>query len=83
VCSLRKGRTVCRQEELFERLRPWLSDERCCTCDCLQGALVQLELDGGENAGRLVEAHKVPSERMHPCLGCDPCPPGETWAGYI
>jgi hypothetical protein len=83
VRSPAKTKTENPQNVLLERLRPWLSEERCRTCDCFQGALVQLELDGGESAKRLVEAHRVPSEQMHACLGCDPCLPAEAWVKYI
>ncbi len=72
-----------RTATLFEKLRPWLEDERCLTCDCLQGALVQAELDGGEETAALVEPLKVPRERMHHCLGCDPCPPAGALSEYL
>ncbi len=71
------------QKTLWEKLGPWLKEARCRSCDCLQGALVQMELDGGERVGALVAEHKVPSEQMHSCLGCDPCPPGEAWTDYV
>lgn len=72
-----------RARDLFEKLRPWLDDDRCRTCDCLQGALTQIELDDETDTKELVSPHKVTREQMHPCLGCNPCPPAEAWAEYI
>lgn len=71
------------EKALFEKLQPWLGVERCKTCDCLQGALVQLELDGGEEVAALVSEHKVLSGQIHSCRGCDPCPPAAAWSDYI
>ncbi|MHC4503573.1 MAG: hypothetical protein ACYTFI_09730 [Planctomycetota bacterium] len=68
---------------LFDKLRRSLDEERCRTCDCLQGALAQMELDGGEGMAARVEPHKVGRDRMHHCLGCDPCPPAEALSDYI
>ncbi len=67
---------------LFDKLKPWLEEERCRTCECLQGALVQIELDGGEEAKALVEPRQVAFGQMHRCLGCEPCPPAKVWAEY-
>ncbi len=71
------------QTELFEKLRAWPNEERCRTCDCLQGALTQLEIDGDGQLKALAAKHRIPSEQMHACLGCDPCPPAEFWAEYV
>lgn len=82
-CPPGEGKAAGARRTLFEKLRPWLEDERCLTCDCLQGALVQAELDGGEETAALVEPLKVPRERMHHCLGCEPCPPAEALSEYL
>ena len=68
---------------LFDKLRLSLDEERCTTCDCLQGALTQMELDGEDGVARLIGPHKVGRDRMHHCLGCDPCPPAEALSDYI
>ena len=70
-------------KELFEQLKPWLKKKQCRTCDCTQGALVELELSGDEELKRLVAPHRVPTNEVHGCLGCDPCPPGAAWAFLI
>ena len=55
----------------------------CGTCECFQGFLVQLELDAAENVSDIVSLHKVSIDWMHGCLGCDPCPPGVSFAAYL
>ena len=70
-------------EALLTALRRVVRREECCSCDCLQGFLTQLEMDAEPAATELIEPLKVPSTQMHGCLGCDPCPPGSTFAGYL
>ena len=55
----------------------------CRTCDCFQGLLTQLEIDAEEDVTDLTAILKVPTHKMHGCLGCDPCPPGEVFADYL
>jgi len=55
----------------------------CLTCDCLQGLLTQLELDCPEDVRDLIGRLKIANERMHGCLGCDPCPPGTLFSQYL
>jgi len=68
--------------ELFEKIKPFLDDEKCRTCDCLQGALVELSLSGDEHLKALVEPHRIMATEMHGCLGCEPCPPAEFWTEF-
>jgi hypothetical protein len=82
-CTAARVETAGPQKTLLERLGPWLKEERCKTCDCLQGALVQIELDSGEEMKGLVKPYRVPRERMHHCLGCEPCPPAEALSDHI
>jgi hypothetical protein len=74
----------CRDEiaERIKRLRGLTVKEECRSCDCLQGYLTQLELDYPE-ATDLIEPLKVPREKLHGCLGCDPCPPAEAFGDYL
>lgn len=69
--------------KLFNALKPWLARKRCRTCDCTQAALAQLELDGSQTVGRLAARYRLPASKVHPCLGCEPCPPAEAWAAFI
>ena len=68
---------------VIRRLRESVAHEPCWTCDCLQGLLMQLELDASEDVTDLTADLKVPRDRMHGCLGCDPCPPGEVYADVL
>jgi len=69
--------------DLFSQLGPWLDKERCRTCDCLQGALAQIEIDGDDELREKAARHVMTKDEMHPCLGCKPCPPAEYWVQYL
>jgi len=60
-----------------------LPREECRTCDCFQGFLTQLELDSREDVSDIIAPLKVSRDKMHGCLGCDPCPPGAAFSKYI
>ncbi len=70
-------------QAVLERLQRVVRHDPCWSCDCLQGLLTQLELDAGEDVTDLTARLKVPRDRMHGCLGCDPCPPGAVYADYL
>ncbi len=68
-----------------------LPREDCRCCECFQALLTQLELDAAADRDpsiptdlAAVIAHwKVDRQKMHACLGCAPCPPGEAFAEYL
>lgn len=68
---------------LVQELENSVARPECLTCDCLQGLLTQLELDCPEDISSLTSRLKVPTEKMHGCLGCDPCPGGALFAQYL
>ncbi len=68
---------------LLARLKESIEKEECSSCDCLQGLITQIELDATEDVTHLTAPFVVPREKMHPCLGCDPCPPGALYSDYI
>jgi hypothetical protein len=80
---MEKGLTVEEVKELLDRLSAATTREECRSCDCLQGFIVQLELDAAEDVRGLTEAFKVSREQVHGCLGCEPCPPAELFSEYI
>jgi len=77
------GLTRDRVAGMIDHLRRNVPHESCWTCDCLQGFLTQLELDADQDVSDLTAELKIDRKRMHGCLGCDPCPPGEVYAGYL
>ena len=68
---------------ILTRLKESIIKEECWSCDCLQGLITQLELDAAEDVTHITAPLVVPREKMHACLGCDPCPPGALFADYI
>ena len=68
---------------LLQELRASVPRAECWSCDCLQGLVVQLELDAGDDAAHLIHPLRVPRSQMHGCLGCAPCPPASAFAEYL
>ena len=73
----------------WEALLPFVAEEKCSACECLQGALVELRLSleelpaSPERAQLLMgigEAMQVATP--HACLGCEPCNPGNILATF-
>ena len=55
----------------------------CATCECYLGFIAQLELDGDQETREYLEAYKPLREKIHACLGCDPCSPGVIYTDYL
>ncbi len=55
----------------------------CLTCECFLGYAMQLRVDADADGKALLAAYKVERSQIHPCLGCDPCPPGDLYARYM
>jgi len=68
---------------IVKELEDSVARPECLTCDCFQGLLTQLELDCPEDVSDLTGRLKALSEKMHGCLGCDPCPGGALFAKYL
>ncbi len=68
---------------LLEQLERAATREACWSCECLQGYITQLKQDAAEEARSLVEAYEVRPERLHGCLGCEPCPPAEVFTTHL
>ena len=76
-------------ETTWNALHPFVREEKCSACECLQGALVELklaldELPEGPEQVRLLsgieKAMRVGAP--HACLGCEPCNPGNVLADF-
>jgi len=70
-------------QEIVKGLENSVARPECLTCDCFQGLLTQLELDGADDISDLTSRLKTSTEKMHGCLGCDPCPAGALFAQYL
>ncbi len=71
-------------EEILSALRKKVAGKDICwTCDCLQGLLVQLKMDSDEDISDLVDPLTEEKEKLHGCLGCEPCYGGEAFSDYI
>lgn len=68
---------------LVQELENGVVRPECLTCDCFQGLLTQLELDCLEDISDMIGRLKKPTEKMHSCLGCNPCPGGALFAQYL
>ena len=77
------GLTHDEVENLVNDVLDDIERDACRTCDCMQGYLVQLELDAAEDVSDAIGPLKVDREGIHGCLGCDPCVPGEHFSRYI
>lgn len=65
--------------ELLKELSRYLIVDKCMACECLHAALMQLRLEHPELAGGI---NRFAEEKLHSCLGCDPCPPADLWKKY-
>jgi hypothetical protein len=73
----------------WNTLQPFVGEEKCSACECLQGALVELRLaleelpEGPEPARLLSDIRAAMQVRTpHACLGCQPCNPGDILADF-
>jgi hypothetical protein len=69
-------------EALIARLEGAAEQEACWSCERLQGFITQLEMDAAADGRVLLEMYEVRQEKLHGCLGCQPCPPGDLFAAY-
>ena len=76
-------------ETTWIALQPFVHEEKCSACECLQGALVELrlsleELPAGPEQEQLLAAigRAVHAGAPHACLGCEPCNPGNILADF-
>jgi hypothetical protein len=70
---------LSRQEvtDLIEKLESSMIRDECRDCECLQGVLVQIEIDAADNVSDITGPLKITNTQIHSCLGCDPCLPAE------
>ena len=68
---------------LLDRLEQAATLEACWRCECLQGFITQLELDAASDVKSLLQQYEVRKERVHGCLGCQPCAPADVFSQYL
>jgi Pyruvate/2-oxoacid:ferredoxin oxidoreductase delta subunit len=75
--------------DTWNLLQPFVREQKCVGCECLQGALTELclgleDLAPGDERQRLLSAitGAMAVQDRHGCLGCEPCTPGNTLAAY-
>ncbi len=73
----------------WHALRPFTMEEKCATCECLQGALVELQmaledLPPTADPGGLPVLIQTALSKGEPraCQGCQPCNPADILAGF-
>jgi len=81
--SAGKSLTAGQVRKLLSQLELAATQEACWSCECLQGYITQLELDAVEDARSLLETYEVRPERLHGCLGCEPCPSAEVFTAHL
>jgi hypothetical protein len=76
--------------QTWRNLKPFTAEEKCATCECLQGALVELrmaleDLPATADAGGLPVLIQTALSKgePHACEGCQPCNPGDILANYF
>jgi len=81
--SAGRSLTAGQAGKLMGQLEQVATQEACWSCECLQGYIAQLKLDAAEEARSLLETYEVRPERLHGCLGCEPCPPAEVFTAHL
>lgn len=81
--SAGKSLTAGQVRKLLGQLELAATREACWSCEGLQAIIRQLELDSAAEARFLLETYEVRPERLHGCLGCEPCPPAEVFAAHL
>ena len=75
--------TRAQVESLLNEAAASFPHENCLTCECFLGYVAQLNLDSEAAGKELLAIYRVARTEIHPCLGCDPCPPGNLFAAYL
>jgi len=82
------GADLPRIRDTWHALHPFLEEEKCVACECLQGALVELRLALEElppdpaQTELLALVETATCREPHGCLGCEPCHPADILATF-
>jgi hypothetical protein len=70
-------------QSLLEAATDSQPHDLCAACECFHAYLAQLRIDSDSADKNLFVPFKIARGEMQKCLGCDPCPPGGLYAGYM
>ena len=75
--------------DTWNLLQPFVREQKCVGCECLQSALMELclgleDLAPGDERQRLLSAitGAMAVQDRHGCLGCEPCTTGDILVAY-
>lgn len=83
ISPLNAALTVEEVRDRLDALEASAAHAECPTCECYQGYLAQLVIDASAAAAGEATKGRLSPQEMHGCLGCDPCPPGDAFTGYL
>jgi len=75
--------TLIEVNTLIDEAKFSFRHEECATCECYLGYVIQLKIDSGAEARQFLKEIKPDRDKIHSCLGCDPCSPGTLYANYL
>lgn len=75
--------TAQEAQTLLRQVVEALPHANCLTCECFAGYLMRLRLDTEPADREVFSEFRVERAAMHPCLGCEPCPPGDLYAARV
>ena len=70
-------------KELITKAEYSIRHEECTTCECYLVYITQLEIDADQEGQIHLKEYYPPLDKVHACLGCDPCPPGILYTEYL
>ena len=80
---MEKKLSISQVKSIIENTKNSFPHKECASCECYLGFVTQLEILSDESCLQFLEKQKIDQNKIHSCLGCDPCPPGNHFAKFI
>ena len=80
---LKDGLSISEVKHYLEKAEFSFRHEECATCECYLGYVAQLKIDSGAEAQQFLKEYEPDHDKIHSCLGCDPCSPGILYTAYL